>query len=474
MTGLTLIGWISFTHPQWILSVGMLTFLAGYFILLICLMPLGSLTLGKNATALPWWRWFLSICTGQLGLLILTIAAFVAFFGQGPAAIQEPKITMDFIDNVLKNYHWQWGIFPWGVYGLWGLVIAYVTYVKKGNPYLYQIAQGILAKKLEQSLKSYSDSAISGATMMVLSIVAVAIILLLTYAAELQFKIYHLLVPFVTVALLSFIPPLFVFKWGRLFFRRLEKRGLSLNRAYGFIMLLLLIAILLAAYGNIWVIKNKPEFYQLSNCQQCKNYFGHVPAEIRFATLYWAWWILWTPLAGSYLAKISQGRTIREFVVGVYLIPALLLMGSFLWGNSSYETALHLISPLKIINSPMAILICLATISAVIFVKMVKGFKDSSIFVSGFMPVDPNAPVNRIWLKDAAKTVGISKYAPRLLLSCIGILYLHTTLGWFGIQILLASAASLLIFSVYHGLGYWIIRLFKDSAWFGNENIPRY
>ncbi len=36
---------------------------------------------------------------------------------------------------------------------------------------------------------------------------------------------------------------------------------------------------------------------------------------------YWAWWISWTPFVGMFLARISRGRTIRQFVVGVILIP---------------------------------------------------------------------------------------------------------------------------------------------------------
>lgn len=37
---------------------------------------------------------------------------------------------------------------------------------------------------------------------------------------------------------------------------------------------------------------------------------------------YWAWWISWSPFVGMFLARISRGRTVREFVVGVTLVPA--------------------------------------------------------------------------------------------------------------------------------------------------------
>ncbi|NAZ81648.1 BCCT family transporter [Kineococcus sp. R8] len=54
---------------------------------------------------------------------------------------------------------------------------------------------------------------------------------------------------------------------------------------------------------------------------------------------YWAWWISWTPFVGAFLAKISRGRTIREFVVGVMLVPTLV---SLLWFGVFGGTAMHL------------------------------------------------------------------------------------------------------------------------------------
>jgi glycine betaine transporter len=43
---------------------------------------------------------------------------------------------------------------------------------------------------------------------------------------------------------------------------------------------------------------------------------------------YWAWWISWAPFVGTFIARISKGRTIREFVVGVLLVPSGV---SFIW-----------------------------------------------------------------------------------------------------------------------------------------------
>lgn len=57
---------------------------------------------------------------------------------------------------------------------------------------------------------------------------------------------------------------------------------------------------------------------------------------------YWAWWISWTPFVGMFIARISKGRTIRQFVVYVVLIPSLV---SFIWfailGGSAIDQQLN-------------------------------------------------------------------------------------------------------------------------------------
>ncbi len=43
---------------------------------------------------------------------------------------------------------------------------------------------------------------------------------------------------------------------------------------------------------------------------------------------YWAWWISWSPFVGAFIARVSYGRTVREFVLGVVVLPSLL---GFVW-----------------------------------------------------------------------------------------------------------------------------------------------
>lgn len=61
-----------------------------------------------------------------------------------------------------------------------------------------------------------------------------------------------------------------------------------------------------------------------------------LPWFYNWTILYWAWWISWSPYVGLFIAKISKGRTIREFIVAVLLIPTFF---NFIWmtvfGNSA-------------------------------------------------------------------------------------------------------------------------------------------
>ena len=52
--------------------------------------------------------------------------------------------------------------------------------------------------------------------------------------------------------------------------------------------------------------------------------------------LYWGWWLSWSPFVGMFIARVSRGRTIREFVTGVLFVPAgFTLMWMTVFGNSA-------------------------------------------------------------------------------------------------------------------------------------------
>jgi glycine betaine transporter len=129
---------------------------------------------------------------------------------------------------------------------------------------------------------------------------------------------------------------------------------------------------------------------------------------------YWAWWVTWAPFVGTFIARISRGRTIREFVTGVLLVPSLI---SFLWFATFGGAALHGIMfehlPLVDIvkqDSSLALFALLdhlpwAILTSLIAIVLVSVFfitsADSATFVLGMMSSKgspaPSARIKLTW-----------------------------------------------------------------------------
>ena len=50
---------------------------------------------------------------------------------------------------------------------------------------------------------------------------------------------------------------------------------------------------------------------------------------------YWAWWIAFAPFVGVFLARVSKGRTVREFILGAIVVPALICCIWFAWAGGT-------------------------------------------------------------------------------------------------------------------------------------------
>ncbi|HKK52828.1 MAG TPA: BCCT family transporter, partial [Myxococcota bacterium] len=60
--------------------------------------------------------------------------------------------------------------------------------------------------------------------------------------------------------------------------------------------------------------------------------------QAQWTLFYWSWWISWSPFVGVFVARISRGRTLRQFVVVALCLPSL---ASFLWFAAIGGTAIH-------------------------------------------------------------------------------------------------------------------------------------
>ena len=110
---------------------------------------------------------------------------------------------------------------------------------------------------------------------------------------------------------------------------------------------------ILAAVFMLFLLTVGPTIYILGGFTQNLGYYLTIFPELSLWTetfrdtnwqgswtvFYWAWWISWSPFVGMFIARISKGRTVKEFVLGVILIPTLL---SFIWMSVFGGSALFL------------------------------------------------------------------------------------------------------------------------------------
>ncbi|NOQ47815.1 MAG: glycine/betaine ABC transporter permease, partial [Methanococcoides sp.] len=129
---------------------------------------------------------------------------------------------------------------------------------------------------------------------------------------------------------------------------------------------------------------------------------------------YWAWWISWGPFVGQFIARISRGRTIREFVIGVLIVPTAF---SFLWLAIFGSTALEIelfgnggIAEAVSQNVASALFVTLAnyplaSITSIIAIVLVAGFfvtsADAGTYVIAMLTsngsLKPKDSVKAIW-----------------------------------------------------------------------------
>ncbi len=119
------------------------------------------------------------------------------------------------------------------------------------------------------------------------------------------------------------------------------KRLSEINMVLAAILLLFVIiagptlAIITGFFGNLWAYAEY--------LPALANPFARSDANFAqgWTSFYWAWWISWSPFVGMFIARVSRGRTVREFIMSVLLIPSLV---SVLWMTAFGGTAIELVS----------------------------------------------------------------------------------------------------------------------------------
>lgn len=329
-------------------SFGWLYILAANFFVIIMLLlaasDFGKIRIG-GPDALPefstfsWYAMLISAGMG-IGLMFWSVAEPVfhymtpsPMFDVAPNTAQSAQVALG-----LTYYHW--GIHPWGIYALVGLSLAFFAY-NRGLPLtIRSVFYPLLGDRIYGfwgnliDILSVLATLFGLATSLGLGVKQVASGLHYLFGFPVSTEFTVLLIGVITFfAVLSIATGL-------------DKgvRMLSVANLYtaGTFMLFLLVVgptvyILKAFTQNLgFYIQNLP---QLSFWVE--TYYGAEGSNWQnpWTIFYWGWWISWSPFVGMFIARISKGRTVREFILGVMVFPTLL---SFLWMSSFGGSALWL------------------------------------------------------------------------------------------------------------------------------------
>lgn len=465
--GILYLSWFAVFKPSVILFAGICTSWFGYFLIFLLLTPAGNITLGDKSQRLPYFQWLSKIVTANVVLFCFTIGAIYSFLWAGPG-FTLGALSYTFSKEVLSEYTLShWGIFPWGVYGVWGLIIAYVAYIKKGSPNLYQTGH-FLSVKLQAMFKTFVETTCYVSTLTVITMSAAIIVLLIAYAIYSQLQLHHFLVPVASVCIMSMMVSFFMFSLGRRIFKIFARRRLGINRVIILFVIIMLPLLLLLSILNGFIVTAIPELYEQSKCRACGSIFNIVPVADRFASLYWGWFMIWAPLAGSYLATISKGRTIREYALGVLFVPIILFISFQMVSEKEIKMILAFLNNKEYMPF---LYIALALVCSWALLAMTRRCFDNKLLISGYFPISALFKRDRIKVNNVSKVIGISKFGNTLVIAMIMIIVMHTIAGWYMIQFQIAAIATITISALYFAIDFLLLQFFADKFWIGNKNI---
>jgi choline/glycine/proline betaine transport protein len=275
-----------------------------------------------------------------IGLMFWSVGEPILHYGAPPFGEAE---TAAAAETAMVATFFHWGIHPWAIYGLVALGLAFFAY-NRGLPLTFRsLFWPILGERIYGWPGHLVDTLAVFATLFGLATS------LGLGAGQINAGLNYLSAEFlgapipigtgVQVVLIALITAFAVVSvWAGL-----EKGVRRLSQLNVYLMLTLL--------GLILIIG--PSVFILGAFVQSLGAYVSTLPELAFWTasyegggewqaawtiFYWGWWIAWSPFVGMFIARISKGRTIREFVVAVLFVPALF---SFIWMASFGGTALH-------------------------------------------------------------------------------------------------------------------------------------
>ncbi|MEX2598949.1 MAG: BCCT family transporter [Dehalococcoidia bacterium] len=308
------------------------------FVLWLLISPYGALRLGKQEerpeyTNTTWFAMLFSAGMG-IGLLFFSVAEPVMHFTSPPGA---DGATIDAAHEAMLLTFLHWGLHAWAIYIIIGLALAYFAYRHNLPLAIRSTLYPLLGHRINGPIGNVVETvAVLGTIFGVatsLGLGAMQINAGLDYLGLLSESTVSQLV---LIALITAAATVSVASGLDRGIRRLSQLNLGLGVALVLFVLITGPTVFLASSFIESVGRYLQNIVALS--LRTDAFFG-TDWQADWTMFYWAWWISWSPFVGMFIARISRGRTVREFIAGVLLVPTLL---TFLWLTVFGNTALHI------------------------------------------------------------------------------------------------------------------------------------
>ncbi len=309
------------------------------FGLVVLLSPAGRIRLGGDDAkpSFSYASWFAMLFSAGMGigLLFFSVAEPLYHFVDPPHA-DVIAGTSEAAVAAMRTTYFHWGLHAWGIYALVGLALAYFSF-NRGLPLTLRSAfVPLLGDRVHGPLGSVIDILAVVATLFGVATSLGIGVQQVNAGLDYLFGIAQ--TPSTQVILIVIITGMATAS----VVSGLDKGIRRLSEFNVAVALLLLLFVLLAGPTlfelNGWV-QNMGQYAQrfLALSTWTETYQG-TKWQNGWTVFYWAWWIAWSPFVGMFIARISRGRTIREFMLGVLLVPTLV---TFLWLSLFGNAALH-------------------------------------------------------------------------------------------------------------------------------------
>lgn len=297
--------------------------------------------------------WFSMMFGAGIGVGMLTwaVAEPVAHFGNNPEVIQG-LTNSGAADNVRMAYKWSflhWGLGAWACYAITGLSLAFFSY-RRGLPLT-----------IRSSLTPLFGKALSGNLGHFIDIVAV-VATILGVAQTLGFGVEQFVAGLTRIGIGGLVTPegaasttgiivAIVVIMGASTLSALSGVGKgikwlsNINMVLSIFLLSFFIIFGATFFGGkamvlgLWdyLIALPDMSVRIWNADADTDSVASKLAGWQggWSVFYWAWWIAFAPFVGLFLARISRGRTIREFVLGAMIVPSLMCFVWFTWAGGT-------------------------------------------------------------------------------------------------------------------------------------------